>query len=108
MWNGGFDAFVFLTGLDYYSEAEFSLSIYGLYAQVLLVIFLLLLSGGLWWLMRRYVVRLGEGVEFNVMPQAVPQRALAAWALACLLVLVPIGAALGQAWSQIRTVFGFP
>jgi hypothetical protein len=108
LWNGGFDVFVFLTGLDYFGGEAVSFPIYGLYVEVLLVIFLGLLSVGLWWLLRRYVRRLGAGVEVRVMPETVSRRALAAWALACALVIIPIGAALGPAWSQIRAAFGFP
>lgn len=108
LWNGGFDSFVFLTGLDYYGEAGPSLSIYGLYLEVLLVVFLVLLSAGLWWLLRRYVRRLGAGAEITIIPEIVSRRALATWALACALVVVPIGAALGPAWSQIKAVFRLP
>jgi RsiW-degrading membrane proteinase PrsW (M82 family) len=108
LWNGGFDSFVFLTGLDYYGEAGPSLSVYGLYIQVLLVVFLALLSSGLWWLLRRYVSELGAGIEIKILPGIVSRRALAVWALACASVLIPIGAALGPTWSQIKAVFLLP
>ena len=108
LWNGGFDSFVFLTGLDYYGEAGPSLSVYGLYIQVLLVVFLAVLSSGLWWLLRRYVRELGAGIEIKIIPGIVSRRALAVWALACASVLIPIGAALGPTWSQIKAVFLLP
>jgi len=108
LWNGGFDIFVFLTGLDYYGEEVVSFSIYGLYVEVLLVIFLLLLAAGLWWLLRRYVRRLGAGVVIKVVPEAISRRALAAWALACALVIIPLGATLGPAWIQIKAAFRLP
>jgi RsiW-degrading membrane proteinase PrsW (M82 family) len=108
LWNGGFDVFVFLTGLDYFGGEAVSFPIYGLYVEALLVIFLGLLSAGLWWLLRRYVKQLGAGVEARVMPETVSRHALAAWAVACVLVIIPIGAALGPAWSQIRAAFGLP
>jgi hypothetical protein len=37
-------------------------------------------------------------------PPAVSPRALAAWAFGCALIVVPIDAALGPAWDQVRAV----
>ncbi len=104
LWNGGFDALVYLTGLDYYEGYGPSLSVYGLYIEIILVVYLGILSAGLWWLLRRYVSALGKGTEVDLAPTLVSQRALAGWALACVLVIIPIGAALGPAWSAIRVV----
>jgi RsiW-degrading membrane proteinase PrsW (M82 family)/tetratricopeptide (TPR) repeat protein len=104
LWNGGFSAFVYLTGLDYYGGLGPSLSIYGLAIEGLLVVFLVALSLGLWWLLRHLVTDLAKGIEPDLTPTIVTQRALAGWAFACALVIIPIGAALSPAWGQIQVV----
>jgi RsiW-degrading membrane proteinase PrsW (M82 family) len=104
LWNGGFDVFVYLTGLDYYAGVGPSLSLYGLAVEVALVIFLVVLSLGLWWLLYRLVASLAQGIEPDLAPPIFSSRALAGWALACALVIIPIGAALGPAWSQIQAI----
>lgn len=104
LWNGGFEALLYLTGIDYYGGVGPSLSIYGLYIEVLLVVYLLILSAGLWWLFRRIVNDLTEQVEPVLETVLVSRRSLAFWAVACVLVIVPIGAALGPAWNEIRAV----
>jgi RsiW-degrading membrane proteinase PrsW (M82 family) len=106
LWNGGFEAFVYLTGLDYYIGLGPSLSVYGVYIEVLLVVFLAVLSAGMWWLLRRYVIQLGKEAQPDLTPALVTRRALAGWALACALVIIPIGAALGPAWKAIRAALG--
>jgi RsiW-degrading membrane proteinase PrsW (M82 family) len=107
LWNGGFDALLYLSGIDYYGGIGPSLSIYGLYIEVLLVVYLLILSAGLWLLLRRIIRDLSEGVAADTVSSLVSRRALAGWAVACVLVIVPIGAALGPAWDEIRlVVFG--
>lgn len=73
-----------------------------------LVAFLIALSAGLWWLLRKIVRDLAVSVD-QVAAEATPSlgvspRALAVWALVSALVIVPIGAALGPAWEQIRAV----
>lgn len=105
LWNGGFVALVYLTGLEYYGEIGPSVDVYGLAVEVSLVVFLVALSAGLWWLLRHIVGEFAQGVEPDVTPTVVSARALAGWALACVLVIVPIGAALGPAWGQIREIF---
>lgn len=104
LWNGGFLPFVYLTGLDYYAISEGSLSIYGLGIEILLVAYLIALSIGLWWILRRLVSGMAEDTEPELTPLAVSPRALALWGLACVLVIVPIGAALGPAWRSIQAV----
>lgn len=106
LWNGGFEPLVFLTGVDRFYGALGEFSMYGLYVEGLLVAFLVALSGGLWWLLRRLTVRLAEGITPEAVPAAVPisRRALALWALISVLVIVPIGAALGPAWRAIAAV----
>ena len=107
LWNGGFLPFVYLTGLDAYTEFEASVSFYGLAEGVMLVVFLVALSVGLWWYLGRQTAALGQVAEAAPEAAMVTPRALAAWAGACLLVVVPIGAALGPAWRQIQAVL-FP
>ncbi|RPJ27743.1 MAG: PrsW family intramembrane metalloprotease [Chloroflexi bacterium] len=104
LWNGGFEPLVYLTGLDYFAGEGSSLSIYGETLNVLLVGYLILLSLGLWWLLRRIVNGLSERVTPDIMPVTVSRRAIAAWAVACAAVVIPIGAALSPAWDSIRTI----
>ncbi len=104
LWNGGFMPFVYLTGLDYFAGGDQAISVYGLAVEVLLVVFLVLLSAGLWWFLRRLVVGMAQEVAPEITPVVVSPRVLAAWGIACLLVIVPIGVALGPAWRQIRSV----
>jgi RsiW-degrading membrane proteinase PrsW (M82 family) len=104
LWNGGFELFVFITGLNYYGGLQPSFNFYGLAVAAVLVVFLVVLSLGLWWLLYRLVTGLGQGVEPDLAPTVVTSRALAGWALACALVIIPLGAALGLAWRQIQGV----
>jgi RsiW-degrading membrane proteinase PrsW (M82 family) len=104
LWNGGFDVFVYVTGLDYYGGLGPSFSLYGTAVEVLLVAYLVGLSLGLWWLLRRIVSGMAQGIEPDFTPAVISQRALAGWAFASALVIVPIGAALGGAWDQIAAV----
>ena len=112
LWNGGFEPLVYLTGLDYFAGTGASLSFYGETLNVLLVGYLILLSLGLWWLMRRIVNRISEHVisdaatvlNTNLMPATLSGRIIAAWAVACAVVIIPIGAALGPAWDSIRAL----
>jgi hypothetical protein len=102
LWNGGFDVFVFFSGLSYYHAA--TVNLYGLATEVLLVAFLAALALGLWWLLRRQAANLAQDITADLAPEIVSTRALAGWAFACALVVVPIGAALGGAWPQIAAV----
>lgn len=104
LWNGGFLPFVYLTGLDAYTEFEASVSLYGLAEGALLVVFLVTLSVGMWWYLGRQTAALGQVVEAAPEAVVITPRVLAIWAGACLLVIVPIGAALGPAWQQIQGV----
>ena len=104
LWNGGFAVFVYLTGLDYYGGAGPSFTLYGTAVEVLLVVFLTALSLALWWLLRRIVVTLAQGNAPDLEPALVSRRALAGWAFAGALVIIPIGAALGGAWPQVVAV----
>ena len=102
LWNGGFLPFVYLTGLDALTEYEVLVSFYGLAEGALLVAFLVVLSAALWWYLGRLTTSLGTAGEAAPEPAPITPRALAAWAVACLLVIVPIGAALGPAWQQFQ------
>ena len=102
LWNGGFEPLVYLTGLDYFAGAGTSLSLYGETLSALLVGYLVLLSLGLWWLLRKIVNEISKRVTPDLEPVSVSRRAIAAWAVACALVIVPIGAALSPAWEEIR------
>ena len=104
LWNGGFELFVFYTGLDHYGALEPEVMMYGLGVSLALVVFLVVLSLALWYLLYRLVSSLGQGEQPAVAPATVTPRGLAVWALTCVLVIVPIGAALGPTWSQIRAV----
>ena len=102
LWNGGFEPLVYLTGLDYFAGTGHSISLYGETLSILLVGYLILLSIGLWMLLRRIVNQISERVVPDPMPAAVSKRAVAAWAVACALVIIPIGATLSPAWEAIR------
>lgn len=107
LWNGGFMPFVYLTGLDYFSGYEETFSIYGLAVEGMLVIFLVALSIFLWWFLRRTTDHLAEEVIPQVTTMIVTPRTVAIWSLVCVLVIIPIGAALGPAWRDIQAVI-FP
>ncbi len=100
LWNGGFEPLVYLTGLDYFAGA--SLSFYGETLNTLLVGYLILLSMGLWWLMSKIVNGISERVTPDVSPATFSRRLIALWAVACALVIIPIGAALSPAWDSIQ------
>lgn len=110
LWNGGFEPLVYLTGLDYFAGEGSSLSLYGETLNVLLIGYLILLSVGLWWLLRRIVNGLSERItpdastplNASLEPAAVSRRVIAVWAVACALVIIPIGATLSPAWDSIR------
>lgn len=102
LWNGGFEPLVYLTGLEYFAGAGPSLSFYGETLSALLVGYLILLSLGLWWLLKRILDQISEGVTPDLTPAAVSKRAIAAWAVACVAIIIPIGATLSPAWESIR------
>ncbi len=107
LWNGGFEAFLYLTGVDYYSGLGRSLNIYGESVTAMLVIYLVLLSLGLWWLLRSIVKDMSRDIQPVLQPIAVSSRALGALAFVSLLIIVPIGAALGPALEAIREALAF-
>jgi hypothetical protein len=103
-WNGGFDPLIYLTGLDYYAGEGPSLSFYGETLNVLLIVYLVLLSAGLWWLLRRIATGLSQDVQTSLSPALVSRRAIAAWAVACAAIIIPIGATLSPAWEEIQKI----
>jgi len=102
LWNGGFEPLVYLTGMDYFAGEGPSLSFYGETLSALLVGYLILLSAGLWWLLRKIVNELSEGITLDLTPATVSRRAVAVWALACAVIIIPIGAALSPTWNAIQ------
>jgi RsiW-degrading membrane proteinase PrsW (M82 family) len=104
LWNGGFELFVFFSGLDYYGVLGPDVMVYGLGVTLALVVFLVVLSLALWYLLYRVVSSLGQDGQPAGAPTVVTPRGVALWALSCALVVVPIGAALGPTWPQIRAV----
>ena len=110
LWNGGFEPLLFLTGLEHFTRSAPSLDIYGETLSVLLIGYLTLLSIGLWWLLRKIVIGISERVtpdastalSTSLMPASVSIRAIAIWAVACALIIIPIGATLSPAWEGIR------
>jgi len=102
LWNGGFEPLVYLTGLDYFAGDGPSLSLYGETLSALLVGYLVLLSAGLWWLLRKIVNGLSERITVDLTPTTVSRRVVAVWALACVIIIIPIGAALSPAWNAIQ------
>jgi RsiW-degrading membrane proteinase PrsW (M82 family) len=104
LWNGGFLPFVYLSGLENFTGAYETFSIYGEAIEIVLVVFLAALSLGLWWLLLRMVKNMEVDVEPDLAPVRISPRALAFWGFVCALIIIPIGAALGPAWDQIRQV----
>ncbi len=105
LWNGGYMALLYLIGIDHFAGAGPSFDIYGEYIEVSLVLILVAMTALNWWILSRYLRQLGgEDVGQVDLRARVPPRALAIWAFAALLVIVPLGAALGRAWPQIRAV----
>ena len=104
LWNGGFQALMYFTGIDYFIGEGPSLSIYGLYTEVFLIAYLVVLSALLWWWLWRLVGDLSNKEVLHLDTVTVSRRSLAIWAAACVLVIVPIGAALGPAWREIQAV----
>lgn len=102
LWNGGFEPLVYLTGLDYFAGEGPSLSLYGETLNVLLVGYLVLLSAGLWWLLQKIVNELSERITTDLTPATISRRTVAVWALACTIIIIPIGAALSPAWIAIQ------
>jgi hypothetical protein len=76
----------------------------GVKTKTLLVIYLLMLSAGLWMLLRYLVNDLSEDLQTDLVTDLVSTRVMGVWAVICVLVIVPIGAALGSAWGDIRAV----
>lgn len=102
LWNGGFEPFVFLTGLEQSGGMGETLSFYGEAINVLLVVFLIALSVGMWWFLGRVTANLAQEEAPRLAPVEVSPRTLAIWAFASALLIIPIGAALGQVWPYIR------
>jgi RsiW-degrading membrane proteinase PrsW (M82 family) len=104
LWNGGFEPLLYFTGLEYFADQSISLSFYGETLNSLLIGYLILLSVGLWILLRNIVNGLSQNVQTDPAPDTVSRRLIAAWAVACAFVIIPIGAALSPAWNSIRTL----
>ncbi len=105
LWNGGYMALLYLIGIDLFSGAGPSFSVYGLYLEISLIIVLVAMVILNWWIMLRYITKLHVEDELQIVPVQVSPRGLAVWAFASALVIIPIGAALGQAWDSIKSVF---
>jgi hypothetical protein len=104
LWNGGYLALLYLVGLDHLAGAGPSFDVYGEYIEVSLIIILVAMALFNWWIMTRYLKRLGSGESPEPVSRPVSPRAVAVWAFASVLIIVPVGAALGQAWDAIRAV----
>ena len=104
LWNGGYMALLYLMGLDHFAGAGPSFSVYGEYFEASLILVLVAMTVLNWWILVRYLNRLQRGAPADFVPAEVKPRALAVWAFASVLVIVPLGAVLGQAWQEIRMV----
>ncbi len=104
LWNGGYMALLYLVGLDHYAGAGPSFSVYGEYIEISLILILVAMTALNWWILLQYLNRLRADQPVDIASARVTTRALAGWAFACVLVIVPIGAALGQAWQEIRQI----
>lgn len=106
LWNGGYMALLYLVGVDHFAGSGPSFSLYGEYLEISLIVILVAMTALNWWIMVRYTNSLQSGPVGEVAPLRVSKRAVAGWAFACVMVIVPIGAAIGQAWGEIRKVMG--
>lgn len=104
LWNGGYMALLYFIGLDHMAGAGPSFDLYGEWIEVSLIVILAAMTALNWWILTRYLRGLQIGEVREIAPERISPRALAWWALACALVIVPVGAAIGRAWPQIRAV----
>ena len=104
LWNGGYMALLYFIGLDHIAGAGPSFDVYGEWIEVSLVAILAAMAALNWWILTRYLASLQTVKMQEIAPERITKRALAAWAFACVLVIVPVGAAIGRAWPQIRSV----
>jgi RsiW-degrading membrane proteinase PrsW (M82 family) len=104
LWNGGFEPLVFLTGFDYYSDSFGDVVFYGEYINGVLIVFLVALSAWMWRILWRVSRELSVEQPAERVSAPISYRTLAAWAFVCVMILVPIGAALGPAWQEIQSV----
>ena len=104
LWNGGFQPLLYLTGLDRYGGLDVSISFYGEVIGVVLILYLVALSAGLWWLLWRITTSFAADKAPELAIVAISPRRLAIWALVAALVIIPIGAALGPAWTAIKEI----
>jgi hypothetical protein len=104
LWNGGFLPFVYLSGIENFTGANETFSVYGEAIEIVLVLFLAALSLGLWWLLHRMVTNMAVEAGPDLAPVRISARSLAFWGFTCALIIIPIGAAIGPAWDSIRKV----
>jgi RsiW-degrading membrane proteinase PrsW (M82 family) len=104
LWNGGFLPFVYLSGIENFTGAYETFSVYGEAIEIVLVLFLAALSLGLWWLLHRMVTNMAVEAGPDLAPVRISARSLAFWGFTCALIIIPIGAAIGPAWDSIREV----
>jgi RsiW-degrading membrane proteinase PrsW (M82 family) len=104
LWNGGFLPFVYLSGVENFTGAYETFSVYGEAIEIVLIVFLAGLSLGLWWILRRIVANMAVEEVPDLAPVRISTRALAFWGFVCALIIIPIGAAIGPAWESIREV----
>ena len=107
LWNGGYMALFYMLGLEYYADAGAELLIYGEYFKISLIFILVAMTAFNWWLLGRITASLALDDKPALVPAQISRRALALWAVACAAIIVPVGAALGEAWSEIQGVL-FP
>jgi RsiW-degrading membrane proteinase PrsW (M82 family) len=104
LWNGGYMALLYFVGLDHFAGSGPSFDIYGEYIEISLIIILVLMTLMNWWIMNRYLKGIQTKEPAEPQLNNISARALAMWAFVCVLVIVPIGAALGQAWDLISKI----
>jgi hypothetical protein len=102
LWNGGYSALMYLAGYGFYANPGPSIRVYGTAVGLALVLLLAALAAGMWWLLHHLVRQYAHRVEPRIAPTVVSRRALAGWAAACALVIIPIGTALGPVWEDIQ------
>ena len=107
LWNGGYMALFYILGLEYYADAGAGIVIYGEYVTISLIFILVAMTAFNWWILARITANLATDEKSDLVPTLISRRALALWAVACTAIIIPVGAALGGTWAEIRGVL-FP
>jgi hypothetical protein len=103
VWNGGLALWVALSGAAFFGPKSWEANVMGVGIAVGILALLALEGVALWAVLRALSRRLASAAAVEALvPAGVPaERAIALWAVACLMVLLPVGlGALHALWSK--------